>query len=206
MIECRGFPAGLRMTRCALVASLGMDWRRRCTVAGGALAAYFWPQQVVRKALRCPFDQLWAGVVAMAGGAVWLGQRLMKSDCVAFLRYRLTRRCSDADVSDLVTSGAAIGGDALEWDMAGKAVAGDAMMRWNKGARCDHQLRPEERKSDQSAKIDDDKPKTPAAHYFHPQNRKVAMMCASASTQNASVIGRWTTRQALTASKVRLSQ
>jgi hypothetical protein len=42
--------------------------------------------------------------------------------------------------------------------------------------------------------------------HFQPQNRKMATMCASASTAKASVIGKCMTRHCLTASKVRLSQ
>ncbi len=50
-------------------------------------------------------------------------------------------------------------------------------------------MRPCEDGSDYSAKTNGDKDETVASCHFHPQNRKMEVMCASARTANASVIG-----------------
>lgn len=206
MVECRWLPSSLSVASGTIFTGLRMQRRLRRPVAGGALATHVGSQQRVGETLLRRLHQLRAAMVGMTGHAIRCGQRLMKGDRPAIPFNGRAGRGADADVGHLVTGRAARRRHAFEGRMASEAVGRDAGMRRDQRPGRNHQVRQGKAERDQRAQVYDDQPETPAAHHFHPQNRQIAMMCVNASTPNASVIGKWTTRHALTTSNVRLSQ
>lgn len=138
-------------------------------------------------------------MVGMTSHAIGLGKSLMKRNLPAKSGDCFTFGRAQTDLRNLMAIGAAICRCARKWRVAGKAIIGDLGMRRNHCSGCDHGLRPNHGQADQQAKANGDHDKGPAALHFQPQNKKMAMMCASARPAKASVIGTWTVRHCLTA-------
>ena len=73
--------------------------------------------------------------------------------------------------------------------MAGKTIICQILMRGTQVTQADHLMRVLEREDDQHQRGDGDDTEQPAVFQFQPQNNSMEIMCVSASTANARVIG-----------------
>lgn len=170
-----------------------------------ALAADFRPQHGVIEALLRGLQPWRPAVITAASHAVRPVQRLVEGDGIASFGDKRPFDGADADIRHLVTGGAAIRNNSLERCVADKAVGSDAAVRRDQRTRVT--IRYGHRKaspvSPHRLMAISQKPQWRISST--PQNSQFAMICANASTPNASVVGRWMTHHALNASNVRLS-
>lgn len=152
MIENCRLPRFLVVALRASVARLCMDLRRRCFVTRSAAGADFRLQQIMGKHTLVSFDQLRAGMIAMASHAIGLGQCLMKGDFPGCCRDRHAVGCPNTDLRNFVAVGATVWRCSHERRVACKAIVADLRMCRSDRPRRHHRLRPDEGHADQSAK------------------------------------------------------
>lgn len=204
VIECRWFPSGRLVAGCANRRSSLVQlvlWRRVASLAFGPCIGL---KQRMVKFNGAGLGQCRLWMIAVAGHAVRLGQRLMKCARLFPLWDLRPLRGAQANISDDMAGCATLGGSALKWRMAGKAIALQFGMGRDQVSGTDHFMGPGEAEvnnpSEQQSQSNPDR-----TLHFHPQNRNVERICAVAKTAKAIAIGRWIVRHFFTQPAARLS-
>jgi len=189
VIERGWFPAVLAMASSTRNTKVTVQIVLRCGVARRATIACHRPQQGMREPLVASRRLLRPDMVDVADHAVTFEKLLVKRclDTHPWQRNPLGR--AQSDVRHVMTSDATHGRRAAPRRMARETVRPQVAMSVPEHPGADHQVRVGERQHHDGQQVGRDQPEGPAARHFHPQKRKIAMMCARASTANARVIG-----------------
>ena len=126
----------------------------------------------------------------MAGRTRLYAQALVKGYDLAHLVDSRTFCRAKSDISHLVARDTLIRLHTLESHVASKTIRLKRRMGRYERAGCDHELRIDKNQNGKANKVDCNAQQEPAAHYFHPQNRKILAIWPSARTVKASVIGK----------------
>ncbi len=189
VIECRRFPVRwlVACRTCQLRTAVQIIARSRVTRL--AVRARISLQQGMVEFNCAGLGQSRPRVIAVAGHAIGLGERLMECRAPLRLGNRHALGSAQADISDRMTGSAAIGRRSLKRGVAREAIVLKRRMCGYQIAWTDHLMWAHKAQIDDRCQYQRN-PDPEGALHFHPQNRKVERMWAVASTAKASAIGR----------------
>ena len=204
VVEGSGRPVLGGVAEVAAHAEISMDVVHRGRVTAHTLLARCRSQKGMRKSM---FGQ--SPMVAVTGKAILLAEFLVKRRPDLPIDQALDRCAAcgpNTNIRRGMTLDASLGRGTAKSRMARKAITLEFGMRRHEGARAHHRARIDEGQQAEASQVGHNDDPDPGQLHGRLQNMRTAMMCPTASTANAMVIGKWTTLQFLTTSKVRLSQ